>query len=420
MLRIGIIGMGGFAQSHHKVCLELEREGLCRVVSACDPHLENFATEQEQFSFRERGVQTFTDYREMLDACQDSLDVVTVPTPVPLHASMHRACVERGIACYLEKPPTLNVAELEEMLAVEAGASKSTQVGFNFIVEEPRQALKARILSGEFGAVETVGFWGLWPRLTTYFTRAEWAGRLEMDGKLVLDSCSGNGLSHHVHNVHFWCGQREVLDWEEIVTMEAEMYRAHDIEGMDTVFASGGCANGIGVQMVLSHACAGPHRHKEWIACEKAVLSYHTGADFRIDWEDGRRERGATDRRDLLKENLRDYFAYVQGEKPQPLNRLQDTRPFVRGYNLTYLAAKRITTVSEPYVLRSANSNGPGEFVAIQDIDDATEAFISTGQFPSEHNFGWARPGSKATLEDLPHLPETIAAMVAARGEERL
>ncbi len=34
-LRLGIVGMGGFAQSHHEAVLALEREGECRLV--CTP-----------------------------------------------------------------------------------------------------------------------------------------------------------------------------------------------------------------------------------------------------------------------------------------------------------------------------------------------------------------------------------------------
>jgi hypothetical protein len=151
----------------------------------------------------------------MLDAECGELEVVTVPTPIPLHAPMHRACVERGLACYLEKPPTLYHAELDEMLAVEARAARQTQVAFNFIVEDSRQALKRRILAGEFGRVLRAGSHGHWPRPTTYFTRSAWAGRLFLGGRPVLDSCIGNAMAHYVHSLLFWCGDSALLSWAE-------------------------------------------------------------------------------------------------------------------------------------------------------------------------------------------------------------
>lgn len=415
-LRVAIIGMGGFAQEHHRVCRVLEEQGLCQVVAACDPRMDTFADAATALDFAGRGVRTFTDYLTLLDACQTELDVVTVPTPVPLHASMHRACVEHGLACYLEKPPTLNYAELDEMLAVEAKAAYATQVGFNFIVEEPRQALKRRLLDGEFGAVKRVCFQGLWPRPTTYFTRASWAARLLLDGKLVLDSCSGNAMAHYLHNVHFWCGQKDVFDWEEVVSAEAELYRAHAIEGMDTVFARGLCANGIAVQIALSHACDGTQRHREWIECEEATIVYVTRQEYQIAWKDGREETGPTDRRDLLVENFKSYFAYLRGETFRPPTSLSDSIPFVHFNNLTYLAARHITTVPDAFITRTPVPNDSGETVAIQGIEEACSVFFDKGLLPGEQGLPWAKSGGLATLADLPHLEAVIGNMADERG----
>ena len=142
-MNIGIIGMGGFARSHHRAILDLERKGECRLVCTCDPGIGRFADTARDMEFPARGVALFDDYIDMLDQCRDQLDIVTIPTPLPLHADMHRACVERGLAVYLEKPPTLDYVELEDMLRVEAGAAKLTNVGFSNIIEEPRQILNA-------------------------------------------------------------------------------------------------------------------------------------------------------------------------------------------------------------------------------------------------------------------------------------
>jgi predicted dehydrogenase len=177
----------------------LEDAGVCRLICTCDPSDDALQAARARWNLDGRGVRVWTDYREMLDVHVGELDVVTIPTPPPLHAEMHRACVERNLACYLEKPPTLDPDELERMITVDAGARKQTQVAFNFIIEEPRQALKRRLLAGEFGALRRASFVGLWPRASDYYARAAWAGRLlGNDGRLVLDSCIGNALAHHV------------------------------------------------------------------------------------------------------------------------------------------------------------------------------------------------------------------------------
>src|SRR5690606_6543634 len=104
-IRIGIIGMGGFAGWHHNTIARLEERNLAKLVCTCDPHAAAFTTEQQTWRLSERGVCIFPDYRQMLDACGKELDLLVVPTPINLHAEMHRAGVEAGIPVYLEKPP---------------------------------------------------------------------------------------------------------------------------------------------------------------------------------------------------------------------------------------------------------------------------------------------------------------------------
>src|SRR6266540_1443916 len=132
-IRIGIVGMGGFAGSHHNAIARLEERGQARLICTCDPQRANFSAEQDSWRFAARGVRVFDDYRAMLEACHQSLDMVVVPTPIQLHAEMHAAATALGLPVYLEKPPTLDYAELESMIAADSRARKSSLVGFNFI-----------------------------------------------------------------------------------------------------------------------------------------------------------------------------------------------------------------------------------------------------------------------------------------------
>eukprot|EP01045_Picozoa_sp_COSAG04_P029413 COSAG04_NODE_4829_length_1876_cov_1.514350_2_plen_252_part_00 len=239
-IRVGIIGLGGFARTLHETVATLEEEGVCRLVCTCSQRGLD-APEAAQFELEARKVQVFSEYKEMLDACE--IDVIVIPTPVPEHAPMHAECVKRGLYIYLEKPPTLSHEELLTMLDVEAGAQHTTHVGFNFVVEAQRQALKERLLGGEFGAVREAYMRSLQPRSSAYFQ--QWRGRLRMEGELVLDVCMGNAVAHWVHNMLQWCGEGEVLSWADIDSVQAELYRAHAIESADTVFASVTTTNGV-------------------------------------------------------------------------------------------------------------------------------------------------------------------------------
>ena len=109
-VRIGIVGMGGFAGSHHNTVARLEERGIVRLVCACDPRRAAFAAEQQAWRFGPRGVRVFDDYRAMLEACHGDLDYVVTPTPIQLHAEMHDAITSFGLPAYVEKPPTLDYA----------------------------------------------------------------------------------------------------------------------------------------------------------------------------------------------------------------------------------------------------------------------------------------------------------------------
>ncbi len=413
-IRMAIIGMGGFAGEHHRSAHALETQGECRVICACDPHPDAFQTARKGWEFTGRGIPVYTDYQEMLEAHHHELDMVTIPTPIALHAPMHRAVVEHGLACYLEKPPTLDYRELQAMLTIEAGAQQQTQVGFSFIVEAERHAMKTRILRGEFGAVKRVGFLGMAPRATTYFTRADWAGRLKKDGRVVLDSVMGNALAHYLHNLLFWAGQDEVLAWAGVASVEAEMYRAHAIENMDTLFARGVCVNGIEVCIAATHACSGEQFLQEWIECKQATIRHTTWEPYQITWNDGRQETIPTHPHELLSANLRYYFDYLRGVHPRPLTRLADTLPFVEFYNLAYVAAQKIAHVSEEHVIRSPAGEGKGEYVEIKGIRAACDTFLATGNFPSDQNLSWSHRGGKAFIREIERLQSVLERICTA------
>lgn len=407
MLKVGVIGLGGFARTHHRAVKILEEQGVCRLVCGCDPFPESFAQQMEELEFDKRGVKVYDHYLKMLDGHASELDVATIPTPIPLHAEMHKACVERGIAVYLEKPPTVNYAELDEMIETDRRAKKATMVGFNFIVEKTRQDLKKRILSGEFGAVEGAQFCGKWPRNYDYYHRADWPARLMMDGRLVLDSCMSNALAHYIHNTLFWLGKNELMSWEPIAETGAELYRAHDIEGFDTVFARARTESGEQVDIALSHALHGSHSHYEKVICQKATLTYVCGGNWTIDWNDGRRETGTAGGEDHCVENMRTYLRYVSGEISRPLTTLAESKPFVEFCDLVYIASGKITTVPE-----ADKDRIDGGWVAVHGLSEIMDRFMETGRYPSEQGVSWATPGGRAERADLPKLRSVIESML--------
>ena len=402
--------MGGFAGAHHHAIARLEEKQLAKLVCTCDPQAGLFAGEQQTWRLGPRGVQVFDNYRTMLDACHGELDLVAVPTPIQLHAEMHAAATSLGLPVYLEKPPTLDHAELERMILADARAPKASHVGFNFIIEKPRLALKERLLSGEFGAIRGATLTALWPRPASYFSRNDWAGRLLAGDRVVLDSCFGNAMAHFVHNLLFWTGGPELFTWAKIAAVRAELYRAHAIEGADTFFVEADTASGVTMRFALSHACAGAGTHCETVLCENATLRYSVGGTVEVRWTDGRVESSVPGPFDALLENHLHYARYLNGEIARPATTLADSRPFVALNDLAHISSGHIASIPAALVSRVRDEREQKDYLSVAGMVTAQENFLQRGVWPG--SAGWERAtGEVATVADLPRFMDVIRAM---------
>ena len=409
-LCIGIIGMGGFAGSHHNTVAKLEEKGHCRLICTCDPMQAMFGSLKDSLKFSQRGVSVFDDYKSMLDACASNLDFVIIPTPINLHAQMHETVTALGIPCYIEKPPTLDYSELERMINNDKRSAKASVVGFNFIIEKPRLALKRRILDGDFGPIIWTALNAQWPRPSSYFLRNTWAGKLLIDNKILLDSCFGNAMSHYVHNMLFWVGSNDLFSWAKIASVKAELYKAHDIQGADTFFVEALTSSSVTMRFALTHACVGQSTNLEIIVCEKAELRYTVGSHIEIRWNDGRNEKIHLDHFDGLAENHLEYYKYLRGETDRPATTLSDCRSFVALNDLTYISSKQITTFPENLISRVRDEKEQKDYLTVTDINSNIDQFISKRIWPSSSS--WPRASSEnIPLTELNKLENIVRVM---------
>jgi len=397
--------MGGFADFHHSALGELEVLGLVKVVATCDPGFAGLGDCADRHRFSERGVLVYPELESLLASHGNHLDLITVSSPIHVHARHHLACVNAGVSCYLEKPPTLDPEELEVMIEVERKAVQSTQVGFHYIAQPWRLNLKERLLRGDFGKLHHVGFKGTWRRSLSYYERNSWAGRLFHNNELLLDSCCGNAMSHFLHNMLFHAGRRGVFSWAVPQTVEAELYRANQIEAPDTVFARGMLEDDVTFCLAVTHACEARFHHIEVLECENASIEISELTTGLIKYRDGREERFPAVAASL-RENLRGYCEFLMGSRERPVTTLADCRPFVGLDALLYLAAPRIHPVEEAVSLKVEDDLR--ETRCIPGIEAACEKMLREGKFPTGQLLSWGRPGGKSTQADLPRLREAL------------
>lgn len=418
-LNTAIIGMGGFASAHHNAVYELEKSGILKLLCTCDIEIEKFQQMIERLKMKERNVEIFSNYLDMLERFKEKLDFVTIPTPIHLHAEMHKECVKRTLSVYLEKPPTLDYQELMEMINLDSQAIKKTSVGFNFIIQKLRHKIKERILSGEFGKINKISFLGMWPRTLSYFNRSAWAGKLMLNEKIVLDSCFGNAISHYVHNILFWCGKNGILSWDPVEQVQAEIYRANRIQGTDTVFVIASTKNVKDIRIALTHACESKTDDIEKIYCDNAEIHFEgnakadesTQAKCEIYWKKGKKELICEHNNNLLLENIHYYARYICEEESRPLIRLEDTEPFVMLNGLIYIAAKQIHSIPEDY-LKIVKTENQDTLIGIKGIQEIAEKFINTAMFPSQQNVAWAKKGGNAKNHEISSLRQVVKSML--------
>lgn len=413
-LRIAVAGIGGYAASHHAVLSQIEAAGRVKVVATSDPRFPEMSSLCEQFAFPARGVQVWGQFGEMLTAGKAAPDVAIIATPIHLHAGMHEACVNRDVACYLEKPPTLDPQELERMINVDLRAKYASHVGFHFIHQKERLALKQRMMTAEFGPLKRVAFLGLGKRTSAYYQRNGWAGRLRLGDQLVLDSCFGNAFSHYLNNLLFLAGLDDLHSWARPREAETELYRANAIETADTVFASGRLHNDVEFRIAASHACPDENISLELLEFERATVRIEATRSLEITHLGRRREQAILPPASLS-ENLMGYFDYLAGSRPRPWVRLEDCRSFVHLNALLYMSAPRIVSVSPKYIESIAEGDSALSFT-IQGVQTAAAQFVSDGTFPSRAGFPWAETGGRSEIEHLTRFREAIARLGVPAG----
>jgi len=104
-IRIAIIGYGKIAEDQHVP--SIEANGRFELVGTS--------------SRSGQGVgQKFTDWRELIRSI-DGLEAVAITTPPAPRYAIARECIEAGLHCLLEKPPTAGLAEIADLDCLAQG-----------------------------------------------------------------------------------------------------------------------------------------------------------------------------------------------------------------------------------------------------------------------------------------------------------
>lgn len=184
LIRYGLIGCGRIAANHIKAacaCKEIE------VAALCDCKLEK----AEQLAGAISPCPAcYSDYQEMLE--HEGLDLVAVATDSGLHGTIAAACLWAGCSTLVEKPIALSLAEAENLLSLARKKGLLLAVCHQNRFNRAVQRVKEAVDAGELGRMYHLSASILWNRGESYYRQAQWRGRWESDGGVLMNQCIHN------------------------------------------------------------------------------------------------------------------------------------------------------------------------------------------------------------------------------------
>lgn len=228
-VKFAVVGLGGYGKSHLDSAADIESLGLgvLDAVVCIDPenHPEKLA------EYKQRGVRVFNTLDDLIQA--GGVDVITLPIGIHDHVRLSIVCMEAGFNVIVEKPLTGAIQDANRLIDVRDKTGKTIVVGYQHLYSQTIQGLKERVLDGRLGPIKMARLKASWPRGSQYYSRNPWAGSQKRDGVWTLDSPINNALAHYLTNI-FYLSSTSLENPCGITSVHAELYRAWDIENLDT------------------------------------------------------------------------------------------------------------------------------------------------------------------------------------------
>jgi predicted dehydrogenase len=226
-LRAAIVGTGGIARVHAEALRSLPDE--VELVAGVDVDAERLAA----FGDRHDVALRYTDLGKMLASVEP--DLVHICTPPGLHHAQVLACLGAGATALVEKPPTLSLAELDELAAAEGADGPWVATVFQHRFGSGARRLQDVMASGALGRPLLAVCHTTWFREQSYFD-VPWRGRWDTEG-------GGPTMGHGIHQMDLLVAL--LGDWTEVSAIARRQARAVDTEDLSVAhvtFANGAVA----------------------------------------------------------------------------------------------------------------------------------------------------------------------------------
>lgn len=182
-LKAGMIGMGMIFDETYAPMLETARDGIYdRSFGVCSVDLTAVATRtgSRAEAFRKNNGEAFSDFNSFTepDAAGQLLtsdpDFVCVATPDNRHFEAARAVLEAGKHVIIEKPSVLDLAQLDELVALAEKNQVLAKIVYHKLLDPDHKKLRTLVADGELSHVNNGYCTLLEPKSISGGQFAEW------------------------------------------------------------------------------------------------------------------------------------------------------------------------------------------------------------------------------------------------------
>jgi len=369
MIKLAMVGIGGYGGHICKILRGFSAEGRCRLVAAADSRLAELGGRTEALA--SEGVELFDDAIEMFARLRGRCDAVSICAGIPYHLPLAQAAARAGYHIHLEKPPASTVQDTEAIMEAVQQAGVMCMLGFHNVHGETMRFIKDVLVSGRLGKIKHLVTIGRLPRKRSYYTRNGWAGKLRLGRTWILDGPATNAMSHEIHGMVFLAGGA-VDQYARPVSVRAELYSAWPIEGHDTAGLEIRTSEGPTAWLIGSHCTAEKEETTITIEAENGrALWEHQKAT--IEYADGSSEERRTDL-SAREQMLLDFIEAVEnGDASKLMATLPDGRTAMTVVNGAHDSSGTIHRIPSRYCRRVDDSSDQA-LTIVDGLDDYIRA----------------------------------------------
>lgn len=396
LVKFAVVGLGGYGKSHLDSAADIEDQGLgvLDAVVCIDPenHTEKLA------EYKQREVRVFNTLDDLINA--GGVDVITLPIGIHDHVRLSIDCLEAGFNVIVEKPLTGAIQDANRLIDVRDQTGKTIVIGYQHLYSQTIQGLKERILDGRLGHIKMARLKASWPRGSTYYSRNPWAGTQKRDDVWTLDSPINNALAHYLTNI-FFLSSTSLEEPCGITSVQAEFYRAWDIENVDTACLRVKTDTDATALIAMSHVGENRFGPIMDLECENGTAHWSVGT-CDITYANGNNEmiKDDDDRmRTLPWVNM--VHALRQGERV--ISSLEVGRSQTLCINGAHESCPEVQSIPEE-VIKTVMQNEQ-KFLVVDDLENLLHRSADKNKLFSEMGVAWAQKREPYSLNNYTHFP---------------